>query len=166
MTHIALAMDATSIGDRFVVWSINILLAGCGIPVAWHIVKGNEPGSWRPHWQLLIEKLRDAIPKNFVVILTADWGLYADWLAIPHEVLFLPTLLNTFTALIPLRFITNLHLLVPYFPLPLHPGSEERGKTGVGERFSPLTFVLCYLIKKFITCSGNIPRLGENSDWG
>ncbi|BAZ42362.1 hypothetical protein NIES4101_83310 [Calothrix sp. NIES-4101] len=80
MAHIALAMDATSIGDRFVVLSINILLAGCGIPVAWHIVKGNEPGSWRPHWQLLIEKLRDAIPKNFVVILTADRGLYADWL--------------------------------------------------------------------------------------
>lgn len=78
--QIALALDATSITDKFVVLSLNILLAGCGIPMAWCVVKASEPGSWKPHWQKLIEKLQDAIPDNFKVIVTADRGLYALWL--------------------------------------------------------------------------------------
>ena len=78
--QIALAMDATSIGDRFVVLSINILLAGSGIPIAWAIVKGNTKGSWKPHWQGLIKQLHTAMPKDYQVIVAADRGLYADWL--------------------------------------------------------------------------------------
>jgi hypothetical protein len=78
--QIALAIDATSIGDRFVVLSINILLAGSGIPVAWAIIPGNTQGSWQPHWLELINHLHAAIPKHYTVILTADRGLYADWL--------------------------------------------------------------------------------------
>jgi hypothetical protein len=78
--QIALAMDATSIGERFVVLSINILLAGSGIPVAWAIVKGNTKGSWKPHWQSLIKHLDSAMPKDYQVIVAADRGLYADWL--------------------------------------------------------------------------------------
>jgi hypothetical protein len=78
--QIALAFDATSIGDKFVVLSINILLAGCGIPIAWCVVKATEPGSWKPRWQQLIEKLKDVIPESFDVIAAADRGLYADWM--------------------------------------------------------------------------------------
>jgi hypothetical protein len=54
-----------------VVLSINILLAGCGIPIAWSIVKANEPGSWQPHWQKLIEHLKGAIPAHWTVIMPA-----------------------------------------------------------------------------------------------
>ncbi|MDZ8089219.1 MAG: hypothetical protein RMY16_27255 [Nostoc sp. DedQUE12b] len=32
--QIAFALDATTIGNKFVVLSLNILLAGCGIPIA------------------------------------------------------------------------------------------------------------------------------------
>lgn len=78
--QIALALDATSISDKFVVLSLNIMLAGCGIPMAWCVVKASEPGSWKPHWQKLIEQLQDAIPSRFEVIVTADRGLYAPWL--------------------------------------------------------------------------------------
>jgi hypothetical protein len=78
--QIALALDATSISDKFVVLSLNIMLAGCGIPLAWCVVKASEPGSWKPHWQKLIEKLQGAIPCHFQVIVTADRGLYASWL--------------------------------------------------------------------------------------
>jgi len=78
--QIALALDATNISDNFVVLSLNILLAGCGIPMAWCFVKASEPGSWKPQWQKLIEKLLDAIADNFQVIVTADRGLYACWL--------------------------------------------------------------------------------------
>lgn len=56
---------------------MNILLADCGIPISWYVVKGTEPGSWKPHWQKLIEKLQNAIPCSFNVIVTADRGLYA-----------------------------------------------------------------------------------------
>jgi len=78
--QIALALDATNISDKFVVLSLNILLAGCGIPMAWCVVKASEPGSWKPHWQKLIKQLQDAIPSSFEVIVTADRGLYAPWL--------------------------------------------------------------------------------------
>ncbi len=78
--QIALALDATSISDKFVVLALNIMLAGCGIPMAWCVVKASEPGSWKPHWQKLIEQLQDAIPSRFEVIVTADRGLYAPWL--------------------------------------------------------------------------------------
>lgn len=47
--RIALAMDASSIGNKFTVLSINIVLAGCGIPLAWKIVNATEPGSWKPY---------------------------------------------------------------------------------------------------------------------
>lgn len=78
--QIALALDATTIGNKFVVLSINILLAGSGIPIAWCALKATQPGSWKPHWQKLIDSLCDAIPTGFEVIVTADRGLYADWL--------------------------------------------------------------------------------------
>lgn len=80
ISQIALAFDATSIGEKFVVLSINILLAGCGIPIAWCIVKASEPGSWKPYWQELIDKLKESIPKTFAVIAEADRGLYASWM--------------------------------------------------------------------------------------
>jgi len=78
--QIALALDATTIGNKFVVLSINILLAGSGIPIAWCVVQATQPGSWKPHWQKLIDDLCGAIPTGFEVIVTADRGLYADWL--------------------------------------------------------------------------------------
>lgn len=80
LEQLALALDATSISNRFTVLSINVLLAGCGIPVAWFIVKATEAGSWKGHWQKLIEHLVDVIPKNWNVVVCADRGLYADWL--------------------------------------------------------------------------------------
>jgi Transposase DDE domain len=80
LERLAFALDATSISNRFTILSLNILLAGCGIPVAWSIVRATEPGSWKPHWQKLLAQMRDVIPSHFQVIVTADRGLYADWL--------------------------------------------------------------------------------------
>lgn len=80
LQRVAFALDATSIGNKFTVLSMNIILAGCGIPVAWSIVRATEPGSWKPHWQKLITQVRGVIPPDKLVIVTADRGLYADWL--------------------------------------------------------------------------------------
>jgi hypothetical protein len=75
-----LAIDATSVGQNFTVLSLHVLYQGCGIPVAWKIVKGTEKGSWKPHWLHLFQSLKDTVPPEIQVIVSADRGLYADWL--------------------------------------------------------------------------------------
>ncbi len=70
-----LAVDATNIGQNFTVLSLHVLYQGCGIAVAWKIVKGTEKGSWKPHWQKLFQLLKDAVPSDWQVIVCADRGL-------------------------------------------------------------------------------------------
>ena len=78
--ELALAMDASNIGQNFTVLSINVLYRRCAIPVAWKVVQGKLKGSWKPHWRELYQSLADAVPKSWKVIVSADRGLYADWL--------------------------------------------------------------------------------------
>lgn len=78
--RLALAMDATSLSDKFTVLAISVVYRGCAIPIAWTIVLGNTPGAWKPHWEELFERLRGAVPEDWTVIVLADRGLYARWL--------------------------------------------------------------------------------------
>jgi hypothetical protein len=57
-----------------------VVVRGCAIPVAWHIVEATRPGAWRPHWPALLSHLDGAIPADWFVIVLADRGLYAKWL--------------------------------------------------------------------------------------
>ncbi|MDJ0633464.1 MAG: transposase [Xenococcaceae cyanobacterium MO_188.B29] len=78
--ELPIGLDATSIGQNFTVLSINVLYRSCGIPIAWKVVRGTEKGSWKPYWQELFQSLNNIVPKNWKVIVSADRGLYADWL--------------------------------------------------------------------------------------
>ena len=78
--RLALAMDANTLSDRFTVLAISVLYRGCAIPVAWKIVRSNEPGSWEPYWKDLLSHLAKAVPSDWMVIVLADRGLYAKWL--------------------------------------------------------------------------------------
>lgn len=78
--ELPIAMDATNIGQNFTVLSINVLYRRCAIPIAWKVVKGTEKGSWKPYWLELFQSLQDIVPKDWKVMVTADRGLYADWL--------------------------------------------------------------------------------------
>lgn len=78
--ELPIAMDATNIGQNFTVLSINVLYRRCAIPVAWKVVKGTERGSWKPHWKKLFQALKEIVPQHYLVIVSADRGLYADWL--------------------------------------------------------------------------------------
>jgi hypothetical protein len=78
--RLALAMDATTLADRFTVLAISIVYRGCAIPVAWAILPAATPGSWQPHWVALFEDLRTSLPSEWTVIVLADRGLYAKWL--------------------------------------------------------------------------------------
>jgi hypothetical protein len=77
--HLALAMDASTLGQRFTVLLISVVVRGCAIPVAWRIVEATRPGAWRPHWEALLGHLRGSVPADWTVIVLADRGLYAHW---------------------------------------------------------------------------------------
>lgn len=77
---IVLAMDTTTLGDRFTVLVISAVFPGGAIPVAWRVVYGNSKGAWRPHWEGLFNRLNGIIPHDRQVLVMADRGLYARWL--------------------------------------------------------------------------------------
>ena len=78
--QLPLAIDATNIKQVFTVLSLNVLYQGCSIPIAWKIVIGTEKGSWKPYWRELLKTFKSVIPSDWLVIVTADRGLYARWL--------------------------------------------------------------------------------------
>ena len=45
--QMVLAMDATSLKQRFVVLSLSVVYRGCGIPVAWAVLPEGQKGSWK-----------------------------------------------------------------------------------------------------------------------
>jgi len=78
--QLALAMDASTICQRFTILSISVVIRGCAIPVAWQIVEATRAGAWRPHWEALLAHLQGSVPADWTVIVAADRGLYAKWL--------------------------------------------------------------------------------------
>jgi hypothetical protein len=73
-------MDASTLGQRFTILTISVVVRGCAIPVAWHIVEATRAGAWRPHWEALFRELAGCVPADWTVIVAADRGLYAKWL--------------------------------------------------------------------------------------
>ena len=78
--RLVLAMDATTLGQRFTVLTISVVYRGCAIPVAWAVVPATSKGAWRPHWQALFDHLHGSVPADWTVLVLADRGLYARWL--------------------------------------------------------------------------------------
>lgn len=78
--EIALALDPTLLGDRWVALVISVVYRGGAIPVAWAIVPANEKGAWKPHWLAMLARLAPRIPSSMTVLVLTDRGLYAKWL--------------------------------------------------------------------------------------
>jgi hypothetical protein len=76
--RLALALDATTLGQRFTVLVISVLYRGCAIPVAWVVLPATQPGAWMPHWKRLLRCLRGVVPGDWTVIVLTDRGLYAQ----------------------------------------------------------------------------------------
>jgi hypothetical protein len=79
-TQLALALDATALGTRFVVLAVSVVYRGCAIPVAWVGLPANTKHAWRREWLRLLRRLRPALPRGWKVIVLTDRGLYAPWL--------------------------------------------------------------------------------------
>jgi hypothetical protein len=84
---LALALDATTLSDRFTVLCISVVYRSCAIPVAWKIVRAQTKGSWELHWKALLAQLHGSVPADWTVLVLPDRGLYARWLyeAIQHN---------------------------------------------------------------------------------
>jgi hypothetical protein len=78
--RLALALDATTLGERFTVLALCVVYRGSAVPVAWAVVRANHPGAWRPHWERLLHLLQGSVPAGWTVLVLADRGLYAPWL--------------------------------------------------------------------------------------
>jgi len=78
--QLAIAIDATTLGRRFVVLAISVVYAGTAIPVAWKILRADAKGSWKAHWLRLLRQFKGIVPPQMKVIVLADRGLYAKWL--------------------------------------------------------------------------------------
>jgi hypothetical protein len=78
--RLALALDASTLGQRFTVLAVSVVYRGCAIPVAWAIVPTLSKGAWEAQWKRLLSALREAVPAEWTVIVLADRGLYAKWL--------------------------------------------------------------------------------------
>jgi len=61
---LALAMDASTLGDRFTILMISVVYKGCAIPVAWKVVEATKKGSWKPLWLELFKHLEKAVPQD------------------------------------------------------------------------------------------------------
>jgi len=78
--RLALALDATTLGQRFTVLAVSVVYRGCAIPVAWVVVPATQKGAWRRHGESLFTLLQDSVPDDWMVLVLADRGLYARWL--------------------------------------------------------------------------------------
>lgn len=78
--QLAVAIDATSLGQRFAVLVISVVYRGCAVPVAWKVLRANEKHPWKPEWLALLKQFKGLVPAGWMVIVLADRGLYAKWL--------------------------------------------------------------------------------------
>lgn len=79
-TQLALALDATTLGDRFIVLCVSVVDRGGAIPVAWTVLPATAKHAWRREWLVLLHQLRPAVPRPYTVLVRADRGLWAPWL--------------------------------------------------------------------------------------
>jgi hypothetical protein len=76
-TEVALAVDATSLGDKVVVLSVSVLYRGTALPVAWHAFPANRKGAWMPALVGLVDRLAPAVPAGLTVLVLTDRGLWS-----------------------------------------------------------------------------------------
>src|SRR5215217_2006541 len=72
-----LAIDATSLGTRWVIIAVCVLYRGCAIPVAWHVTPGPGHGPWMAPIQTLLTQLAPAVPPTMTVLVLTDRGLWS-----------------------------------------------------------------------------------------
>jgi hypothetical protein len=78
--QVALALDATTLGQRFTTLALSVLYKGCAVPVAWRILPATGKHPWKGEWKALLKDFHRALGPGWTVIVLTDRGLYAKWL--------------------------------------------------------------------------------------
>ena len=73
--RVALALDATNLGDRFHVLACAVVYRGCSIPVAWAVLPAGVKDAWNPHWVRLLDRVSAALGEGWTVLVLTDRGL-------------------------------------------------------------------------------------------
>jgi hypothetical protein len=73
--RLALALDASTLADRFVLLAVSVLYRRCAFPVAWKVLPTTAKRSWKPHWLELLRVLRGVVAAHWLVVALADRGL-------------------------------------------------------------------------------------------
>ena len=73
--RVAVALDATNLGDRFHVPAAAIVYRGCAIPVAWAVLPAGVTDAWNPHWVRLLDRVSAALGEGWTVLVLTDRGL-------------------------------------------------------------------------------------------
>ncbi len=83
----ALAIGPTLKGDQTTAIVISVLYRSCAIPVAWHIRRANQKGSWADPTVELLQALAPAVPKEMTVIVLCDRGIASPklWVQIREQ---------------------------------------------------------------------------------
>ena len=75
--QVGIALDATTLGQRFVALVISVLYRGCAVPVAWKILPATEKPPWQPEWLALWKHFSQVVPPGWTVMVLADRDLHA-----------------------------------------------------------------------------------------
>lgn len=78
--QLAVAIDASTLGELFTVLCISVVYRGGAIPVAWKILPALTKNSWKEPWLSLRAQFQGVVPDGWMVIVLADRGLWAKWL--------------------------------------------------------------------------------------
>jgi hypothetical protein len=70
-----LALDATTLGNRWTVLALGVVVHHHTIPIAWKVVRGNTKGAWLPMCEAMRALLRGALPKSMPVYVLDRSGL-------------------------------------------------------------------------------------------
>jgi Transposase DDE domain len=78
--QLPIALDASTLGAKFVVLAISVVYRGCAVPVAWKILPATLSTPWKDEWLKLLDQFRGAVPHGWSVRAMTDRGLWAPWL--------------------------------------------------------------------------------------
>jgi hypothetical protein len=77
ISFLPIALDATTLIDKFVALSVSVIYRGAAIPVAWKILKVDERHPWNPEWIRLLNLIKPSVRTDIEVLILTDRGLYS-----------------------------------------------------------------------------------------
>ena len=74
--NLLLALDTTTLRNRWIILTVSVLYKKRAIPVAWRVLAWDKQ-AWNPIWKQLLSALAPAFPPRVRVLVFADRGLYS-----------------------------------------------------------------------------------------